>query len=148
MLSADRVVAIVVMVVAALQPCYARIMIDPANRVELVARWYRMMGLGLGLGFFPRNLALIVLVHRLWEQKHKAAQDEAEALKLETEKVSGLESASTELQSKVSKACPCGYRNCDEGSTSSTVVCPRAVVTSPVLRGSHSVLRNMPFIEA
>lgn len=36
------------------------------------------------------------------EQKHKAAQDEAEALKLEVEKVSGLEVASTELQSKVS----------------------------------------------
>lgn len=35
------------------------------------------------------------------EQKHKAAQDEAETLKLEVEKVSGLEAANTELQSKV-----------------------------------------------
>ena len=44
------------------------------------------------------------------EQKHKAAQDEAETLKLEAEtlkleaaKVSGLEAASTELQGKVNR---------------------------------------------
>ena len=36
------------------------------------------------------------------EQKHKTAQDEAEILKVEADKVSGLEAASTELQSKVS----------------------------------------------
>lgn len=35
------------------------------------------------------------------DQKHEAAQGEAEALKVEAEKVSGLEAASAELQSKV-----------------------------------------------
>lgn len=47
-----------------------------------------------------RRFALPFCFALCGEQKHKAAQDESDALKLEVEKVAKLEATSTELQSK------------------------------------------------